>query len=66
MLTATPDVWLLVSLGIGLSLMAWRVREGAQRRRHLELRLAVRHRTEQLEREQMLDASRNRILEMLV
>jgi diguanylate cyclase (GGDEF)-like protein len=65
-LTATPDVWLLVSFAIGLSLIAWRVREGAQRRRHLELRLAVRHRTEQLEREQMLDASRNRIMEMLV
>lgn len=66
LLTATPDVWLMIAVGIGLSLMAWRIREGAQRRRHLELRLAVRHRTEQLEREQMLDASRNRILEMLV
>lgn len=65
-LTATPDVWVLVSVGIALSLVAWRVREGAQRRRHLELRQAVRHRTEQLEREQMLDASRNRIMEMLV
>ena len=65
-LTATPDVWLLVSMGIAISLIAWRVREGSQRRRHLELRQAVRHRTEQLEREQMLDASRNRIMEMLV
>ena len=65
-LTATPEVWLLVSIAIAVSLIAWRVREGAQRRRHLELRQAVRHRTEQLEREQMLDASRNRIMEMLV
>ena len=67
-LTATtPDVWLLVSIAIGLSLMAWRVREGERSvGEHLELRLAVRHRTEQLEREQMLDASRNRIMEMLV
>ena len=65
-LTADPEVWLLVSIVIAISLIAWRVREGAQRRRHLELRQAVRHRTEQLEREQMLDASRNRIMEMLV
>ncbi len=46
--------------------IAWRFRERVQVRRQMELRQAVQHRTEQLERGQAIEGSRNRILEMLV
>jgi len=68
---AANDVWFLsLSFWAGiaaiLALTAWRVRDRVQIRRQSELRLAVENRTEQLERGQEIEASRNRILEMLV
>jgi len=59
-----PAFWVLCA--VLLALIAWRIRDRAQVRRHLELRESVRHRTVQLERGQALEASRNRIMEMLV
>lgn len=53
-------------LGAILLAIAWRRRDRRHVRRQKELRLAVRQRTEQLERGQAMEAARNRILEMLV
>jgi len=58
--------WLWVGVLALAAVVAWRIRDRAQARRHQELRLAVRQRTNQLERGQLLEGARNRILEMLV
>jgi diguanylate cyclase (GGDEF)-like protein len=66
-----PDVWFLsfrfwAAFSLLVAVIAWRVRDRAQVRRQVELRLAVQQRTEQLESGRAVEASRNRILEMLV
>jgi diguanylate cyclase (GGDEF)-like protein len=52
--------------GVVLALIAWQIRDRIQLRRQLELQQAVQQHTKQLERGQAIEASRNRILEMLV
>lgn len=68
---SSPNVWFMwISPGAGicglLTLIAWRVRDRRHVSRRREVRLAVQNRTDQLEQSQDIEASRNRILEMLV
>jgi diguanylate cyclase (GGDEF)-like protein len=56
----------LAVVGVALVLAGWQIRGRAQARRQSEVKLAVRNRTEQLERGRQIESARNRILEMLV
>ena len=63
---ASSNVLFFAACAVVAMLTAWRVRDMAQVRRQREMTFAVRQRTEQLEKGQLLDSSRNRILQMLV
>ena len=59
-------VWQLAGFSILLVLVLWKIRDRAQIRREIDLRLVARNSTEEMERGQARESARNQVLEMLV